>query len=82
MCAFFLRIGRARDATQVLVGITDFLLPLEVQVCSLVNAVTYKKKHANKLGTSTTLHNVYYKTLTMTIGDLFIFTLLDRKLCI
>jgi hypothetical protein len=77
MCAFFLRIGRARDATQVLVGITDFLLPLEVQVCSSVNAVTY-----NKLGTSTTLHNVYYKTLTMTIGDLFIFTLLDRKLCI
>jgi hypothetical protein len=42
MNGFFLKIGMARDATQALVGVVVFLLPLEIQRCSSVNAVTCK----------------------------------------
>jgi hypothetical protein len=49
MCGFFWRIGRARDATHELVGVVIFRLPFEVQVCSSVNVVTYKKRNGNTL---------------------------------
>jgi hypothetical protein len=42
MKGFFLRIRRAREVTQELVGVVVFLLPLDVQRCSSISTVTCK----------------------------------------
>jgi hypothetical protein len=47
MYGFFLRIGKARDATHELMGVVVFHLPLEVQVFSSVKAITYNKRNEN-----------------------------------
>jgi hypothetical protein len=53
------RIGAAREATQALMGVAVFLLPLEVQVCSSINAVTCNKIQPTKLDPPTTLHTLH-----------------------
>jgi hypothetical protein len=69
MYDFFFRIGRARDATQELVGVVVFLQPLEVQVCSSVSAVTCNKIQAIKVDPSTTLHTLHIMCMTETYND-------------
>jgi hypothetical protein len=47
MCGLFVRIGRSRDPTYKLVGAIVFLLPLEVQLCSLDIDVICNQRDGN-----------------------------------
>jgi hypothetical protein len=74
--AFFM-IGKERYATQELVGVVVFLLPLEVQRCSLAMAVTYNILYGNTLDIETSKHRMQFvlEGLTMIVGDPSISTL-------
>jgi hypothetical protein len=68
-CGFFVRIGRPRDATQESVDVVVFVLPLEVQVCSSIGAVTYNQKDGKDMSAPNTRTYKELSELNITYND-------------